>query len=159
MSCGPENPFSYLETLVACWHQQGTSCHNLLEQWSLCAVGQRPPPPGDTGRPDTGRRDPHPNKWLVRKHSLSPQPGEALSAPTGNPSRNQQEPLWPQMNPADQKSAIKAVIQEAEQIPKKINPKKYTPRPIIMKPLKTKDRRILKAIRENQHIPYKLTTI
>lgn len=124
----------------------------------MCTVGQRLPPPGDTGRPDTGRRDPHPNKWLVRKHCLSPQPGEAL-APTGNPSRDQQEPLWPQMNPADQKRAIKALIQEAEQIPKKINPKKYTLRPIIMKPLKTKDRRILKAIRENQHIPYKLTPI
>ena len=63
------------------------------------------------------------------------------------------------MNHADQKSTIKALIQAAEQIPKKISLKKYTPRPIIMKLLKTEDKRILKAIRENQHIPYKLTLI
>lgn len=55
------------------------------------------------------------------------------------------------MNQADQNSAIKALTEEAEQIPKKINPKKSTPRFMIMKLLKTKDKKCLNT-EKNQHI-------
>lgn len=38
------------------------------------------------------------------------------------------------------------------QMPSRINPKKCTPRHIIMKLLKTEDRKILKTTREKQHL-------
>ena len=47
-------------------------------------------------------------------------------------------------------------VQEAQTVPKKMNPKRTTTRHIIIKMLKVKDEeRILKAAREKQLIPYK----
>ena len=39
-------------------------------------------------------------------------------------------------------------VQEAQRVPNKINPKRPTPRHIIIKMVKIKDKRILKAARE-----------
>ena len=55
---------------------------------------------------------------------------------------------------------INLQIQEAKWTPNSIRQKKSTPRHIIVKLLKTKDKeRILKALREKQHLTYKRKTI
>ena len=47
-------------------------------------------------------------------------------------------------------------VQEAQRIPNKFDPKRTTPRHIIIKVLKVKDKeRILKAAREKQRVPNK----
>ena len=47
-------------------------------------------------------------------------------------------------------------IQEAQRVPDKINPRRNTPRHILIKLTKTKDKeKIVKAARENQQITYK----
>ena len=47
-------------------------------------------------------------------------------------------------------------VQEAQRVPNKMNPKKPTPRHIIIKMQKVKDKeRILKAAREKQELPTK----
>ena len=47
-------------------------------------------------------------------------------------------------------------VQEAQRVPKKLNPKRATPRHIIIKMPKVKDKeRILKAAREKQRVTYK----
>ena len=49
-------------------------------------------------------------------------------------------------------------IQEAQNAPKRLNPKRPTPRHIIIKMAKVTDKeRILKAIREKQSVNYKGT--
>ena len=46
-------------------------------------------------------------------------------------------------------------IQEAQRVPKKLDPRKYIPRHIILKLPKSKDKeRILKAAREKQRVTY-----
>ena len=48
-------------------------------------------------------------------------------------------------------------IQEAQRVPNKLDPKKTTPRHIIIKMLKVKDKeRIFKAAREKQRVPIRL---
>ena len=47
-------------------------------------------------------------------------------------------------------------VQEAQRVPNKLDPKKTTPRHIIIKMLKVKDKEsILKAAREKQRVTYK----
>ena len=47
-------------------------------------------------------------------------------------------------------------IQEAQRVPKKLDPRKHTPRHIIITLPKMKDKeRILKAARENETVTYK----
>ena len=47
-------------------------------------------------------------------------------------------------------------VQRAQRVPNKLNPKRSTPRHIIIKRLKVKDKeRILKAAREKQRVTYK----
>ena len=46
-------------------------------------------------------------------------------------------------------------VQEAQRVPKKLDPKRYTPRHIIIKLPKIKDERISKAAREKETITYK----
>ena len=46
-------------------------------------------------------------------------------------------------------------VQEAQRIPKKLDPKKHTPRHIIIKLPKIKEERILKAVREKETLTYK----
>ena len=47
-------------------------------------------------------------------------------------------------------------VQEAQRIPKKLDPRKYIPRHIILKLPKSKDKeRILKAAREKETVTYK----
>ena len=47
-------------------------------------------------------------------------------------------------------------VQKAQRVPKKLNPKRTTPRHITIKMTKFKDKeRILKAARENQRVTYK----
>ena len=47
-------------------------------------------------------------------------------------------------------------FQEAQRVPKKLNPKRATPRHIIIKKPKVKDKeRILKAARESRELPTK----
>ena len=47
-------------------------------------------------------------------------------------------------------------VQEAQRVPKKLDSKKHTPRHIILKLPKTKDKeRILKAAREQERVTYK----
>ena len=47
-------------------------------------------------------------------------------------------------------------VQEAQRVPKKLDPRKHTPRHIIIKLLKVKDKeRILKAAREKEIVTYK----
>ena len=47
-------------------------------------------------------------------------------------------------------------VQEAQRVPNKMNPKRPTPRHIIIRLLKVKDKeRILKAAREKQLVTYK----
>ena len=47
-------------------------------------------------------------------------------------------------------------VQEAQRVPKKLDPRKHTPRPIIIKLPKIKDKeRILKATREKETVTYK----
>ena len=47
-------------------------------------------------------------------------------------------------------------VQEAQRIPKKLDPRKYTPRHIIITLVKIKkEERILKAVREKETVTYK----
>ena len=47
-------------------------------------------------------------------------------------------------------------VQEAQRVPKKLDPRKHTPRHIIIKLPKIKDKeRILNAARENETVAYK----
>ena len=46
-------------------------------------------------------------------------------------------------------------IQEAQRVPKKLDPRKHTPRPIIITLPKIKEERILQAAREKQRVTYK----
>ena len=47
-------------------------------------------------------------------------------------------------------------VQEAQRVPYKMNPRRNTPRHILIKLTKTKDKeRILKATREKQQVTYK----
>ena len=47
-------------------------------------------------------------------------------------------------------------VQEAQRVPKKLDPRKHTPRHIIIKSPKIKDKeRILKAAREKETVTYK----
>ena len=51
-------------------------------------------------------------------------------------------------------------VQEAKRIPNKMNPRKPTPRHIIIKTAKVKDKeRILKAVREKQPVTYKVNPL
>ena len=45
-------------------------------------------------------------------------------------------------------------VQEAQRVPKKLDPRKYTPRHIIITLAKIKDKRILKAAREKETVTY-----
>ena len=56
----------------------------------------------------------------------------------------------------DMEKEIVNQVQEAQRVPYRINPRRNTPRHILMKLTKTKHReRILKAAREKQHVTYK----
>ena len=46
-------------------------------------------------------------------------------------------------------------VQEAQRIPKKLDPRKHTPRHIIITLPKIKDERVLKAAREKETVTYK----
>ena len=46
-------------------------------------------------------------------------------------------------------------VQEAQRVPKKLDPKRSTPRHIIIKLPKIKDERILKAVRGKERVTYK----
>ena len=46
-------------------------------------------------------------------------------------------------------------VQEAQRVPKKLDPKKHTPRHIIIKLPKIKEERILKAAKEKERVTYK----
>ena len=46
-------------------------------------------------------------------------------------------------------------VQEAQRVPKKLDPRKHTPRHIIIKLPKIKEERILKAAREKERVTYK----
>ena len=48
-------------------------------------------------------------------------------------------------------------FQEVQRIPKKLNPRKHTPRHIIITLPKIKDEKILKAEREKQRVPIRLS--
>ena len=48
-------------------------------------------------------------------------------------------------------------VQEAQRVPKKLNPRKHTPRHIIITLPKIKDEKILKAEREKQRVPIRLS--
>ena len=51
-------------------------------------------------------------------------------------------------------------VQEAQRVPKKLDPRKHTPRHIIIKLPKVKGKeRILKAARENETVTYKRVPI
>ena len=51
-------------------------------------------------------------------------------------------------------------VQEAQRVPKKLDPRKHTPRHIIIKLAKIKDKeRIFKAAREKETVTYKGVTI
>ena len=51
-------------------------------------------------------------------------------------------------------------VQEAHRVPKKLDPRKHTPRHIIIKLAKIKDKeRIFKAAREKETVTYKGVTI
>ena len=51
-------------------------------------------------------------------------------------------------------------VQESQRVPDKMNPKRPTPRHIIINLLKVKDKeRILKAAREKQVVTYKCITV
>ena len=51
---------------------------------------------------------------------------------------------------------IVSQVQEAQRVPNRINPRRNTPRHILIKLTKTKHKeRILKAAREKQHVIYK----
>ena len=51
-------------------------------------------------------------------------------------------------------------VQEAQRVPKKLDPKRNTPRHIIIKLPKIKDKeKILKAVRENKRVTYKGVSI
>ena len=51
-------------------------------------------------------------------------------------------------------------VQEAQRVPKKLDPRKHTPRHIMITLLKIKDKeRILKAAREKERVTYKGVSI
>ena len=55
---------------------------------------------------------------------------------------------------------IATQVQEAQRVPYRINPRRNTPRHILVKLTKTKHKeRILKAAREKQQVPYKGNSI
>ena len=69
------------------------------------------------------------------------------------------EKLWLKISP-NLKKETDIQIQEAQRVPKKMNPNRPTPRYIIIKMAKVKDReRILKVTREKQRVLYKGTLI
>ena len=80
--------------------------------------------------------------------------------PEGEEEEQEMENLFEQImkenfpNPA--KETDFQEVQEAQKVPKKLDPRKYTLRHIIIKVPKAKDReRILKAAREKQIVTYK----
>ena len=51
-------------------------------------------------------------------------------------------------------------VQEVQRVPYRINPRRNTPRYIIIKLTKTKHKeRVLKAAREKQHVTYKVNLV
>ena len=80
--------------------------------------------------------------------------------PEGEEEEQEIENLLEQLMKENFSNLVKEVdfkeVQEAQRVPKKLDPKRNTPRHIIMKLPKTKDKeKILKAAREKETVTYK----
>ena len=91
------------------------------------------------------------NLWDNLKHSNI----EIIGLPEGEEQRQEIENLFEQIIKENFPNLVKEIdfqeVQEAQRVPKKLDPKRNTPRHIIIKLPKIKDKeRILKAVREKE---------
>ena len=85
---------------------------------------------------------------------------QIIGVPEGEEQQQQIENLFEQRTKENFPNLAKEIdfqeVQEAERVPKKFNPKRNTPRHIIIKLPKIKDKeRILKAARGKERVTYK----
>ena len=83
-----------------------------------------------------------------------------IRVPEGDEEEQEMENLFEQIMkenfPNQAKERDFQEVQEAQRVPKKLDPRRNTPRQIILKLLKVKDKeRILKAAREKETVTYK----
>ena len=95
------------------------------------------------------------NLWDNLKHSNI----EIIGRPEGEEQRQEIENLFEQIIKENFPNLAKEIefqeVQEAQGVPKKLDPRKNTPRHIIIKLPKIKDERILKAVRGKERVTYK----
>ena len=96
------------------------------------------------------------NLWGNFKHSNI----WIIGVPEGEEQQQEMEKLFEQMMKENFPNLVKEIdfkeVQEAQRVPKKLGPKRNTPRHIIIKLPKIKDKeRIFKAAREKETVTYK----
>ena len=96
------------------------------------------------------------NLWDNMKHSNI----RIIGVPEGEEQQQEVENLFEQITKENFPNLVKEIdfqeVQESQRVPKKLNPKRNTPRHIIIKLPKIKDKeRILKAAREKETVTYK----
>ena len=92
--------------------------------------------------------------------TLSALASEIIGVPEGEEQEQEIKKLFEQMMKENFPNLVKEVnfqeVQETQKVPKKLDPKRNTPRHIIIKLPKIKDKeRILKASREKERVTYK----
>ena len=94
------------------------------------------------------------NLWDNFKHSNI----RIIGVSKGGEEEKDMENLFEQIMKENFPSLAKEIdfqeVQEAQRVPKKLDPRKYTPRHIIITLAKIKDKRILKAAREKETVTY-----
>ena len=87
-----------------------------------------------------------------------------MGVPEGEEQQQEIENLFEQIRKENFPNLLKEIdfqeVQEAQRVPKKLDPRKHTPRHIIITLVKIKDKeRILKAAREKETVTYKRVPI
>ena len=83
---------------------------------------------------------------------------ESQDLPEGEEEKQEIENLFEQIMKENFPNLVKELdlqVQEAQRVPKKLDPRRNTPRHIIIKLTKIKHERMLKAAREQQTVTYK----
>ena len=82
-----------------------------------------------------------------------------IRVPEGEEEEQEFANLFEKITKGNSPSLVKEIdfqeVQEDQRVPKKLDPRKHTPRHIIIKLLKIKEERILKAAREKETVDYK----
>ena len=94
--------------------------------------------------------------WDNFKHSNI----QIIGAPEGHEEEQEMENLFEKIMKENFPNLVKEInlqeVQEAQKVPKKLDPRKHTPRHIIITLAKIKDKeRIFKAAREKETVTYK----